>query len=468
MFTLGYDFKPWTAAKAIADGDSILDYIGATAREHGVDGAIRFNHRVVRAEWSSADARWTVTARRTDGSDADAGDGELVTLTCDFLFGCTGYYRYDEGYSPRFEGSERFRGELIHPQHWPENFDYGGKRVVVIGTGATAVTLVPSMAERAAHVTMLQRSPSYVLSLPAKDPIADLLRKLLPARVAYPIVRWKNVFLSSLVFQLSRRAPRFMKKVIRGGVARQLPDGYAVDTHFAPTYDPWDQRLCLVPNGDLFRSIREGRASVVTDRIETFTETGVRLRLRRRAAGRRDRHRDRPQPAAARRHVDSGRRQGGRPLQDGRLQGDDVQRRPQHGADDRLHQRLLDAQGRPRRPLPRAAAQPHGRQRLRQSRAGDASTRRGRPSRSSTSDRATCCARSTSSRARARAPWRLHQNYVLDVALLRRGAIEDEALRFTRASAPAQASPPAQAVAFEAARRRSRERARRRPRRRVG
>jgi cation diffusion facilitator CzcD-associated flavoprotein CzcO len=270
MFTLGYNFKPWTEAKAIADGPSILNYVRETAREHGVEERIRYQHRVVHADWSSADARWTVTAERGD-------TGETVRLTCDFLFGCTGYYRYDEGYTPTFPGIERFEGEVVHPQHWPEGFDYSGKRVVVIGSGATAVTLVPSMTDRAAHVTMLQRSPSYVMSLPASDPIADFLRKVLPARVAYPIVRWKNVALSSLLFQASRRAPRLVRRIIRRQVQRQLPEGYDVDTHFRPTYDPWDQRLCLVPNGDLFKAIRKGGASVVTDRIETFTEKGLKL-----------------------------------------------------------------------------------------------------------------------------------------------------------------------------------------------
>ncbi len=270
MFTLGYAFRPWREAKAIADGSSILDYIRATARDHGVEERIRYRHRVVRASWSSAESRWTVEAQRGD-------TGETVRLTCSFLFGCTGYYRYDEGYAPDFPGSERFAGEIVHPQHWPADLDYAGKRVVVIGSGATAVTLLPALAERAAHVTMLQRSPSYVLSLPARDPIADLLRRALPAKVAYPVVRWKNVLLSTLVFQLSRRAPRLMKALIRKGAERQLPEGYPVDVHFAPTYQPWDQRLCLVPDGDLFRTIRSGRASVVTDRIERFTERGVTL-----------------------------------------------------------------------------------------------------------------------------------------------------------------------------------------------
>jgi monooxygenase len=269
MFTLGYAFKPWTGRKSIADGASILDYIKETAREHGVEERIRFGHRVVGAEWSSAEARWAVRAARADG--------EQVELTCDWLYGCTGYYRYDEGFSPEFEGVERFGGEIVHPQHWPEDLDYDGKRVVVIGSGATAITLVPAMAARAARVTMLQRSPTYVVSLPGVEPLAPLLRRFLPERTVYAITRWKNVLLTSLSYQLSRRAPGLMKRILRRGVERQLPEGYDVDRHFKPSYDPWDQRLCVVPRGDLFRAIREGRADVVTDRIETFTETGIRL-----------------------------------------------------------------------------------------------------------------------------------------------------------------------------------------------
>ncbi len=270
MFTLGYEFKPWTAAKAIADGPTILSYIRETARDHDVEQKIRYHHRVVHAAWSSEEARWTVEAQCSD-------TGETVHFTCGFLFGCTGYYRYDEGYTPEFAGSERFGGQVVHPQHWPEELDYDGKRVVVIGSGATAVTLIPAMAERAAHVTMLQRSPSYVLSLPGRDPIADVLRRFLPPKVAYPIVRWKNVLLATALFQLSRRRPAFIKKLLRKGVEKQLPPGYDIDTHFTPTYQPWDQRLCLVPDGDLFKTISNGDASVVTDRIETFTETGIRL-----------------------------------------------------------------------------------------------------------------------------------------------------------------------------------------------
>ena len=270
MFTLGYGFRPWTEATSIADGPSIRTYIEDTARERGLMSTIRFHHRVVRAKWSTRDARWTVEAERTD-------TGETVLLTCSFLSVCTGYYRYDEGYTPELPGSDRFQGRLVHPQHWPDDLDYAGRRVVVVGSGATAVTLVPAMAQSAGHVTMLQRSPSYVASLPATDPVADRLRRWLPQRVVYPLVRWKNVLVSLAVFQLSRRRPALVKSLLRKGAMRLLPEDYDVDTHFRPSYDPWDQRLCLVPDGDLFKAIRGGKASVVTDRIDTFTEKGIRL-----------------------------------------------------------------------------------------------------------------------------------------------------------------------------------------------
>jgi cation diffusion facilitator CzcD-associated flavoprotein CzcO len=270
MYTLGYAFRPWPDAKAIADGPSILRYVRQTAIDHGIDRRIRFGHRVMRAEWSTAEARWTVEATRTDTQ-------ETVRLTCGFLLMCSGYYRYDEGYTPGFEGIGSFAGRIVHPQQWTDDIDYEGQRVVVIGSGATAVTLVPAMAPRAAHVTMLQRSPSYVVSLPAEDPIATVLGRILPAKIVYPIVRWKNVLLTMLSFELSRRRPRVMKALIRKALERRLPPGYDIDTHFRPRYDPWDQRLCLVPDDDLFKAIGEGRASVVTDRIETFTEKGLRL-----------------------------------------------------------------------------------------------------------------------------------------------------------------------------------------------
>ncbi len=270
MYTLGYSFRPWEEAQAIAAGSSILEYVRATAREGGIERHIRFHHRVVRAEFSTEQARWSVEAQRSD-------TGETVQLSASFLLMCSGYYRYDEGYTPDFAGTERFAGEIVHPQHWPADLDYAGKRVVVIGSGATAVTLVPAMAESAAHVTMLQRSPSYIVSLPGEDPIARALRRVLGARVAYPIVRWKNVLLQMLTFQMSRRRPGVVKAVVRKSVARRLPPGYDVDTHFKPSYGPWDQRLCLVPDGDLFTAISSGQASVVTDQIDTFTEKGLRL-----------------------------------------------------------------------------------------------------------------------------------------------------------------------------------------------
>jgi cation diffusion facilitator CzcD-associated flavoprotein CzcO len=270
MQTLGYRFRPWTGAKAIADGPSIRSYVRDTAGDAGIDAKIRFNHRIERAAWSSAEARYTVTARRTD-------TGETVEVTCGFLFVCSGYYRYDEGFTPHFEGSERFGGQIVHPQFWPEQLDCTGRRVVVVGSGATAITLVPALTDKAAHVTMLQRSPSYVLSIPSEDPIANTLRRVLPERLAYAITRWKNVAVTSAIYQLSRRRPALVKKLIRKAQVAQLPDGYAVDTHFKPRYQPWDERLCIVPDGDLFRVIRDGRASIVTDRIASFTETGLRL-----------------------------------------------------------------------------------------------------------------------------------------------------------------------------------------------
>ena len=270
MYTLGYSFRPWTGEKSIADGASILQYIKDTAAESGIDQRIRFNHRIVRAEWSSTDARWTITAERTD-------TGELVERTCGFVFSCSGYYRYDQGYLPDFNGMERFGGSIIHPQHWPEDLEYAGKRVVVIGSGATAVTLIPSLADKAAHVTMLQRSPTYIASLPAKDPVAQLLSRVLPRRWSGPAIRWFKALTTQLMYTVSKKRPELIKRMLRKGLERQLPEGYDIDTHFTPRYDPWDQRLCVVPNGDLFKAIRAGTASVVTDHIDTFTEKGIRL-----------------------------------------------------------------------------------------------------------------------------------------------------------------------------------------------
>jgi cation diffusion facilitator CzcD-associated flavoprotein CzcO len=270
MHTLGYRFRPWTAAKAIADGPSILDYIRDTARERGIDQHIRYQHKVERAEWSTPDARWTVHARRLDTD-------ETFELTCDFLFICGGYYDYDQPYLPEFPGLDRFSGTFFHAQHWPQDLDYAGKRVVVIGSGATAMTIVPALAEEAEHVTMLQRSPTYVISLPAEDPIANFLRRHLPDKTAYAITRWKNVLLQSFTYRLSRRRPELVKRLIRKGIQRELPPDYDIDTHFNPRYNPWDQRLCLVPDADLFKALRSGSASIATDHVDTFTEHGIKL-----------------------------------------------------------------------------------------------------------------------------------------------------------------------------------------------
>ena len=285
LHTYGYAFKPWTNEKSIADGPAILDYIRETARENGIDGRIRFGHRVSSVEWSSEDALWTVRAEH---------DGRERRLTCSWLICATGYFRYDQGYLPHFEGIERFKGTVVHPQHWPEDLDYAGKRVVVIGSGATAVTLVPAMTDRAAHVTMLQRSPTYVISLPERDGLANLLKRILPAERAYAITRRKNIWLQRTVYELSQRHPALVKRLLRRGLERRLPPGYDIDRHFTPTYDPWDQRLCAVPDGDLFAAISSGRASIVTDHIKEITEGGILLELRPGARGGRDRHGHRP------------------------------------------------------------------------------------------------------------------------------------------------------------------------------
>ena len=268
MYTLGYRFRPWRESKSMADGPAILNYIRETAAEYEVDKTIRYNHRVRRASWSSEDARWTVEAEN---------EKTMVQLTCNFLYVCTGYYEYEAGYTPEWAGVERFRGTIVHPQKWPENLDYTGKRVVVIGSGATAITLVPALAERAAHVTMLQRSPSYIVSRPAEDKVANFLRRVLPDRAAYMLTRWKNVLAGSFFYSLARKRPAVFKWMVARGVRRQLGEKYD-SKHFTPHYNPWDQRLCLVPDANLFQAMREGRVSVVTDDIETFTEDGLLLK----------------------------------------------------------------------------------------------------------------------------------------------------------------------------------------------
>lgn len=270
MFTLCYPFRPWEGSQMIVEGKTIREYVEATARAYGIDRRIRFDRRVRRATWSSSDARWTVEIERTES-------GGTERITCGFLFTCTGYYSYDEGHTPDFPGVDRFGGQIVHPQFWGEDVDHAGKRVVVIGSGATAVTLVPAVAERAAHVTMLQRSPSYVISFPAEDPVVGLLGRVLPARLAYPIVRWRNVKVMTGIWALCRHLPAFSRGLIRALAKRQLPPGYDIDTHFNPRYAPWDERMCVIPDGDLFKAIMAGRVSVVTDQIDTFTETGIAL-----------------------------------------------------------------------------------------------------------------------------------------------------------------------------------------------
>ncbi|MEJ7892711.1 MAG: NAD(P)/FAD-dependent oxidoreductase [Solirubrobacteraceae bacterium] len=268
MHTLGYSFRPWISRKAIADGPSILEYVRDTAQEGGIVEHIRYRHRVTAADWSSDEARWTITAEH---------DGETVRFTAGFLYACTGYYSYETPYTPDFAGADRFRGRVVHPQFWSDDIDYAGKRVVVIGSGATAMTLVPAMTDKAEHVTMLQRSPTYVASLPAEDPIAIGLRRVLPDKVAYAITRWKNVAIQVGFYQISRRRPALVKKVLRTMLRWELGAGYDVDKHFTPSYNPWDERFCVVPDSDLFRALKKGTASVVTDRIATFTETGIEL-----------------------------------------------------------------------------------------------------------------------------------------------------------------------------------------------
>jgi cation diffusion facilitator CzcD-associated flavoprotein CzcO len=269
MFTLGYDFKPWSNPKAIADGSSIRAYVREAAAEHGVDRHIRFGHAVERAEWDTTQARWTIHARCK---------GEVVRLTARFLMTCAGYYKYAQSHVPEWTGMKRFKGPLVVPQFWPENLDYSGKRVVVIGSGATAVTIVPAMAEKAAHVTMLQRSPTYMVSRPGQDELANRLRKLLPAKLAYDLVRTRNVLLQLLFYKLARSRPEKTKERLLALLRPELPEGFDIKKHLTPRYAPWDQRLCLVPDNDFFKALKSGAASIVTDEIESFTETGLQLK----------------------------------------------------------------------------------------------------------------------------------------------------------------------------------------------
>lgn len=269
MHTLGYSFKPWKHERAIADGPAILDYIRETAREYDVEKHIRYNHRATKISWDSSRALWTVSIEK---HGASAG-----SISCNFIYSCTGYYRYDKGYTPDFPDIEQFKGQVIHPQLWPEDLDYADKNVVVIGSGATAITVVPEMAKTANHVTMLQRSPTYVVSRPGRDAFALRMDRWLPSRLAYLVTRWKNVSMQALIYQYSRRRPQKMKEFLLALTRRELSGKVDVETHFNPKYNPWDQRLCLVPDSDLFRSLRRGTSSVVTDHIQRFTKTGIKL-----------------------------------------------------------------------------------------------------------------------------------------------------------------------------------------------
>ncbi|WP_138436093.1 flavin-containing monooxygenase [Marinobacter shengliensis] len=270
MFTFGYNFRPWTGGKVLADGASIKQYVADTAREHDVERNIRYGVAVKTADWSSEEKCWNLTA-------VNEKTGEAETYTASFLVGCTGYYNYDQGYKPDFPGEQDFKGQVVHPQHWPENLDYTGKKVVVIGSGATAITLVPTMAEKAAHVTMLQRSPTYLMPLPSTDKVTLALQKVLPEKAAYRLTRARNISISRLLYERSRKSPKAMRRLFLSVIKRQLK-GKADMRHFTPDYNPWDQRLCVVKDGDLFDAIKAGTASIKTDHIERFTDTGIRLK----------------------------------------------------------------------------------------------------------------------------------------------------------------------------------------------
>jgi cation diffusion facilitator CzcD-associated flavoprotein CzcO len=269
MHTLGYNFKPWKESKAIADGPAILKYIRETAAEHNVNDNIRYGHRVVSASWSSEDACWAISVQKSDG--------ENRVIRCNLMLMCSGYYNYEHGYLPDFKGRQRFGGQIVHPQFWPEDLDYTSKKVIVIGSGATAMTLIPAMAKDVEHIVMLQRSPTYVISFPDEDIVANVLRAILPEKWAYAITRWKNINFQQFMYGQTRKRPEAVKRVLLRKVRKELGKDYDVEKHFTPAYDPWDQRLCLVPNNDLFLAIRSGKASVATDHIDTYTETGILL-----------------------------------------------------------------------------------------------------------------------------------------------------------------------------------------------
>lgn len=271
MYTLGYTFRPWTLSKAIADGGDILKYIRDTAKEEDIEKNIRYNHKIITSKWSSEEQQWTIEVKRTDTK-------ETVQFTCNFLLMCSGYYNYDHGYTPNFKGADKFKGQIIHPQKWTSDIDYTDKKIIVIGSGATAVTLVPELSKKASKVIMLQRSPSYIASAPSEDKTANFLRKTLPSKIAYSISRWKKVLTGMFFYYLAKKKPKWVKKIIRDGTQKALGTDYDVAKHFTPKYDPWDERFCLVPDGDLFHALAKKKAEIVTDHIDQFTETGILLK----------------------------------------------------------------------------------------------------------------------------------------------------------------------------------------------
>ncbi len=387
MFTFGYAFRPWNELKVLADGESIRSYVEDTAREYGIHKDIHFGIKTTQASWSSDHKRWTISA-------IDESSGEPCTFTCNFLVNCTGYYNHDQGHLPSFPGVERFKGQCIHPQHWPKELDYHGKRVVVIGSGATAVTLLPSMAQDTAHITMLQRSPSYVFSLPSHDKISEVLQRFLPDRWVYGLARRRNLLLARMIYKLSRRWPKQVRALLLAGVKKHVGEGFDM-SHFSPHYKPWDERLCAVPDADLFKVLREGKASIVTDHIDTFTETGIRLKSGKELQA------DIVVAATGLQLQSLGGmalRVDGQPANDQRaddLQGRAAAGRAQHGLAVRLHQCIVDAEGRHGGGLRLPPAQPHAAQRGR--RRHRACARRADAGRTPSWGR---CARATCSAAR--------------------------------------------------------------------
>ncbi len=350
IFTLCFPWEPWTRKEGVADGVHIREYLNTTAHKYGIDQHIEFNTHVRSADWDSSTDTWTVNAEH---------DGAEATYRGRFVFFGSGYYNYDEGYTPDFPGLNEFGGAVVHPQHWLEDLDHQGKKIVVIGSGATAMSLIPALAEKAAKVTMLQRSPTYIFSGSRYSAFTELLRKILPRRVAHSIIRQRSALLEGVIWFLARKTPGFVKWLIRQGAVKNLPEGYDVDTHFKPRYNPWDQRLCLIPDADLYAAISDGRAEVVTDHIDHFDSTGIVLTVRQSSGRRCRRHRHRSAAAGARRSDGVHRRRRDQAAGPLRLQGPHARGRAEPVLVRRLHQRLVDAARRHDRPCDGKAAGAH-------------------------------------------------------------------------------------------------------------